>query len=132
MISWPRLLESPVKPQWLKVDFDRIKQQDFDTTSEDSEMEELNTNQTNRLPRMYKDRNFGRGRKNRGKILTLFCLLNFFFKIISIFPVQDFKTAYLFLYNLFQFVGYIYIFVIFFIHYIKEGPGMSRVLSKIC
>ncbi|OTF76846.1 3-hydroxyacyl-CoA dehydratase-like protein, partial [Euroglyphus maynei] len=65
MISWPRLLESPVKPQWLKVDFDRIKQQDFDTTSEDSEMEELNTNQTNRLPRMYKDRNFGRGRKNR-------------------------------------------------------------------
>ncbi|XP_027203624.1 3-hydroxyacyl-CoA dehydratase 2 [Dermatophagoides pteronyssinus] len=100
MISWPRLLESSIKPQWLKVDFDRIKQQDFDTTSEDSEMEELN-NQTNRLPRMYKDRNFGRGRKNR---------------------VQDFKTAYLFLYNLFQFVGYIYIFVIFFIHYIKEGP----------
>lgn len=27
------------------------------------------------------------------------------------------------MYNLFQFVGYIYIFVIFLIHYFKEGPG---------
>mgnify|MGYP002716854842 FL=1 len=84
MISWPRLLESPAKPQWLKVDFDRIKQQDFDTTSEDSEMEELN-NRTNRLPRMYKDRNFGRGRKNRGNGS------NFFFRF-SNFTIMNFSS----------------------------------------
>lgn len=63
MLSWPRLLNSNIKPQWLKVDFNRINQQDFDT-SEDSELEEL----ANTTLRNYKDRNFGRGRKNRSTI----------------------------------------------------------------
>lgn len=101
LILWPRMLEAMAKPQWLKVDFDRIKAEDLDTTS-DSEVEELAANRGAPNPRIYKDRNFGRGRKNR---------------------VQEFKTAYLFLYNLFQFVGFIYLFVIFIIHFFKEGPG---------
>ena len=65
LILWPRLLETIAKPQWLKVDFDRIKQDDMDSTS-DSEVEELAKNRGAYNPRIYKDRNFGRGRKNRG------------------------------------------------------------------
>ncbi len=102
LILWPRLLEAVAKPAWLKVDFDRIKAEDLDSSSDDSEVEELAANRGLPNPRIYKDRNFGRGRKNR---------------------VQEFKTAYLFLYNLFQFVGFIYLFVIFIIHFFKEGPG---------
>lgn len=64
LVSWPRLLEGVPKPQWLKVDFDRIKQE-LESSSNDSEAEEI----ANRSPatRTYRDRNFGRGRKNRGK-----------------------------------------------------------------
>ena len=58
------MLQSVFKPQWLKVDFDRIKQEDLETTS-DSEAEELPTNRSS-SSRVYKDRNFGRGRKNKG------------------------------------------------------------------
>lgn len=67
MLSWPRLINSNIKPQWLKVDFNRINQQDFDT-SEDSELEEL----ANTTLRNYKDRNFGRGRKNRSMFIFVF------------------------------------------------------------
>ena len=108
LILWPRLLEAVAKPAWLKVDFDRIKAEDLDSSSDDSEVEELAANRGLPNPRIYKDRNFGRGRKNR---------------------VQEFKTAYLFLYNLFQFVGFIYLFVIFIIHFFKEGPGKFSIFS---
>lgn len=117
LILWPRLLEAMFKPQWLKVDFDRIKQDDLETTS-DSEIEELAKRNPN--SRVYKDRNFGRGRKDRGIQLET-C-----FNLISLFTVQEMKTAYLFLYNLFQFVGFIYLFVIFIIHLFKEGPGSTN------
>ena len=65
LILWPRLLENVSKPQWLKVDFDRIKQEDLDTTS-DSEVDEVARNRGTHNPRFMKDRNFGRGRRNRG------------------------------------------------------------------
>lgn len=107
LILWPRLLEAVAKPAWLKVDFDRIKAEDLDSSSDDSEVEELAANRGLPNPRIYKDRNFGRGRKNR---------------------VQEFKTAYLFLYNLFQFVGFIYLFVIFIIHFFKEGPETIKTI----
>lgn len=74
LILWPRLLETIAKPQWLKVDFDRIKQDDMDTTS-DSEVEELAKNRGSYNPRVYKDRNFGRGRKNRGSIVLITVLI---------------------------------------------------------
>ena len=63
LLSWPRLLKTVAKPQWLKVDFNRIKQEDFETTS-DSEVEEIANKGLN--SRIYRDRNFGRGRKNKG------------------------------------------------------------------
>ena len=71
LILWPRLLETMAKPQWLKVDFDRIKQEDLDTTS-DSEDEKITKNGGVNDPRVLKDRNFGRGRKNRGSFNMIF------------------------------------------------------------
>ncbi|KAI7697302.1 hypothetical protein SSS_02225 [Sarcoptes scabiei] len=112
MILWPKLLESNSKPQWLKVDFDRIKQDELETTSNDEsdledELNQFSSEFSSSRSRLYKDRNFGRGRKKR---------------------VQDFTTSYLFLYNLFQFVGFIYIFVIILIHYLKEGPETIKTI----
>ena len=69
LILWPRLLDNTAKPQWLKVDFDRIKQEDLDTTSDSEEEEEvMNKKAGVNNPRAQMDRKFGRGRKNRGSL----------------------------------------------------------------
>ncbi|CAG2114113.1 unnamed protein product, partial [Medioppia subpectinata] len=97
-VLWPRLLSSVVRPQWIKVDFDRIQpeeESDPDVNSADKEFDELIPNQQNSY-RNFGQKDFGRRKKSMNKG----------------FKVEDFKKTYLFLYNLFQFVGFVYVFLI--------------------
>lgn len=43
--------------------------------------------------------------------------------IIFHFTVEDFRKIYLFLYNLSQFIGFLYVLIVLSIRYAKEGPG---------
>ena len=49
------------------------------------------------------------------------------FKIILSFSVTvDFKICYLMFFNLFQWVGYCYIFLALILHYVKDGDGKYK------
>lgn len=43
---------------------------------------------------------------------------------------EEIKRIYLFLYNLFQFVGFIYVLVVLSIRFAKEGAGKSNLESR--
>jgi len=47
-------------------------------------------------------------------------------QLFSLQLAEDFRKTYLFLYNMFQFVGFVFILIIFAINYIKEGPDSIK------
>ncbi|XP_054159235.1 very-long-chain (3R)-3-hydroxyacyl-CoA dehydratase 3-like [Oppia nitens] len=108
-LLWPRLLASVVRPQWIKVDFDRIQPEEESDAEDDGslmghELDELIPNQQNSY-RNFGQKDFGRRKKSMNKG----------------FKVEDFKKSYLFLYNLLQFVGFLYVFLIIAIRFCKDG-----------
>ncbi|CAG2163777.1 unnamed protein product [Oppiella nova] len=106
-----------VRPQWIKVDFDRIQpedESDIDDNSMDKEFDELVPNQQNSY-RNFGQKDFGRRKKSMNKG----------------FKVEDFKKTYLFLYNLFQFVGFVYVFLIVTIRYIKDGSQSTESVYQL-
>lgn len=100
---WPRLLETQVKPAWLKVDFDKMHD-DSDDAVHDTGDETLDWRRTPNLMRNLthkfqdRDKDFGRKRKQ------------------SLRP-EEFRKVYLFLYNLFQCVGHSYLLLVLAIRY---------------
>ena len=108
---WPRLCQSTIKPHWLKVDFDKLETND--TEEEDME-DDLRKSQN--YFRNLPDKDFGRRRKSQ---------LN----------PEEFRKVYLFLFNMFSFVGFIYVLVVLIIRYAKEGPesmaGSYKALGRV-
>lgn len=99
--KWPRLLNTN--------DYCPFLQEEFldNSSSHDDRFDECVDNSKKNIPssfRRAKNKNFGRRKKQ------------------SITP-EEIKRIYLFLYNLFQFVGFIYILVVLSIRYAKEGAG---------
>lgn len=93
---WPRLIAEKKKPVWLKIDFDRLKTED-----EESDSESLLNNERSSYDDLLDDIAKSR-RKTKRK-------------------VEDFRKIYLLLYNLFQFVGFLYCLIVISIRYAKEG-----------
>ncbi|XP_054715094.1 very-long-chain (3R)-3-hydroxyacyl-CoA dehydratase-like [Uloborus diversus] len=93
---WPRLTQDSYKPAWLKLDFDKLK------TDDEEEDEELNT------PSYDADRTLSRMHHRKKKYQT---------------RVEEFRKIYLFLYNLSQFIGFLYVLIVLSIHYAKDGPS---------
>ncbi|XP_028049303.1 very-long-chain (3R)-3-hydroxyacyl-CoA dehydratase isoform X2 [Monomorium pharaonis] len=94
---WPRLTSQPQKPSWLKIDFDKWKSEDMD----DNEDEKRNI--LNDYPDMYDKlhkEEFGYR--------------------------KDFKKVYLVIYNLCQFVGFIYVLVVMAIRYSRNGQDSMK------
>ncbi|KYN00031.1 PREDICTED: very-long-chain (3R)-3-hydroxyacyl-CoA dehydratase isoform X1 [Cyphomyrmex costatus] len=95
---WPRLTSQPQKPSWLKIDFDKWKSEDMD----DNEDEKRNI--LNDYPDMYDKlhkEEFG-------------------------YRKEDFTKVYLVIYNLCQFVGFIYVFAVMAIKYSRDGPDSMK------
>ncbi|RZF49265.1 hypothetical protein LSTR_LSTR002886 [Laodelphax striatellus] len=112
--QWPRLTKHNQKPAWLKVDFERWQTED----DEDDDLPEINANKRLRdihgdYPGLYeklKKDEFG-------------------------YRKEDMKKVYLVLYNLSQFVFYIYIFVVMSVRYAKENvdsmPGTYDAVGTV-
>ncbi|GFS58403.1 very-long-chain [Trichonephila clavipes] len=92
---WPRLTKNPDRLAWLKLDFDKLKTDD-EEEEESIDSKLLDTNET--LSQI----------KNRKKKYQE--------------RVEKFRKIYLFLYNLSQFIGFLYILIVLNIEYAKEGP----------
>lgn len=91
---WPRVLSQPQKPGWLRIDFDRW-------VSEDDIKEDESRDVMKDYPRMYDElhkEEYGY-RKEQG------------------------RKVYLIFYNLFQFIGYLYILVVIGIRYYRDGTN---------
>lgn len=92
---WPRLTNQPQKPVWLKIDFDRWKSED------DVDEENEKRNIMNDYPNMY----------------------NTLRKEELGYRKEDMKKVYLVIYNLFQFIGFLYILTVMGIRYFRDGPA---------
>ncbi|RZC38430.1 very-long-chain (3R)-3-hydroxyacyl-[acyl-carrier protein] dehydratase [Asbolus verrucosus] len=89
---WPRLMEQTQKPAWLKIDHDRFQSEDMD----DNEVADVRNDYPNLYEKLQKEE-FG-------------------------YKKEDFKKVYLSLYNLFMYVGFMYVVCVLSIRYLKEGP----------
>ncbi|GFQ77975.1 very-long-chain [Trichonephila clavata] len=92
---WPRLTKNPDRLAWLKLDFDKLKTDD-EEEEESFDSKLFDTNET--LSQI----------KNRKKKYQE--------------RVEKFRKIYLFLYNLSQFIGFLYVLIVLNIEYAKEGP----------
>ncbi|XP_013389788.1 very-long-chain (3R)-3-hydroxyacyl-CoA dehydratase 3 [Lingula anatina] len=94
--TWPRLMLEGRKPAWLRIDFEKMT---FDDSSEDEEHseDEIKEDWMRRIEKEIQDTQQS--------------------------AVGDLKMIYLFIYNLFQFVGYSYIMVAIIIRYIRYGQA---------
>ncbi|XP_019697101.1 very-long-chain (3R)-3-hydroxyacyl-CoA dehydratase isoform X2 [Harpegnathos saltator] len=90
---WPRLISYPQKPSWLKIDFDKWKNEDMD----DNEDEKRD------ICYDYPD--------TFEKLLTE----EFGYK-------KEYAKAYLVIYNIFQFVGFFYVIAVMGIRFSRDGP----------
>ncbi|KAI1285514.1 Very-long-chain (3R)-3-hydroxyacyl-CoA dehydratase 3 [Halotydeus destructor] len=97
---WPRLLADVNKPAWLKVDFDQIPGDDDSAEENGDDWKRTTQNSFRNIG----EKDFGRGRKHQ------------------ISP-EEFRKIYLFLYNIFQLVGFLYMLFILTIRYSVEGPS---------
>lgn len=98
--TWPRLLQAQTKPAWLKVDFDKIQDEESEEEVDDGVQDWRRTpNLMRNLNHKFaRDKDFGRSRKQ------------------SLKP-EEFRRIYLFLYNLFQCVGFSYLLLVLGIRY---------------
>ncbi|XP_064608555.1 very-long-chain (3R)-3-hydroxyacyl-CoA dehydratase-like [Liolophura sinensis] len=95
---WPRLTEKPVKLPWLKIDFDNFGFED-ESGDEESENEE--------------------GREMMKKFEK-------HMKSKEASSLPEISVGYMFFYNMFQFVGFLYIFVILQYKYITLGEEAKK------
>lgn len=95
---WLRLMGGSSKPAWLKFDFDKLT---LETDSEDNN--EDFDDSGNSFNEMMRDVSKSKRRKER--------------------KVEELRRVYLFLYNLFQFVGFLYIVIVLLIRYAKDGDA---------
>ncbi|XP_041362904.1 very-long-chain (3R)-3-hydroxyacyl-CoA dehydratase-like [Gigantopelta aegis] len=93
---WPRLTEKPIKLPWLKIDFDKVMLED--DSEEEHDDGSLRNQQEEMLNRIEND----------------------LMKDPESAPL-DYKRLYLFLYNMFQFVGYSYIVFVLQYRFYKYG-----------
>ncbi|XP_075222210.1 3-hydroxyacyl-CoA dehydratase 2 isoform X2 [Lycorma delicatula] len=94
---WPRITKTKEKPAWLKIDFERWQSEDDDEDMNDSNMykrKDIHGDYPGLYEKLKKDE-FGYR--------------------------KDMKKVYLVLYNLSQFVFFMYIFVVLTIRYAKDG-----------
>ncbi|KAG8180031.1 hypothetical protein JTE90_026633 [Oedothorax gibbosus] len=99
---WPRLTKDAQKPAWLKLDFEKLKTYDDETDEEEDAYPSKTYNAAETLANL----------KNRKK--------NYQKKI------EEFRKIYLFLYNLSQFIGFLYILIVMNLHYAKDGPAFME------
>jgi very-long-chain (3R)-3-hydroxyacyl-CoA dehydratase len=110
--TWPRLLEAQSKPAWLKVDFEKMMDDSEDENDANNGLNEEDVVDWRRTPNLMRnlnhkfkrDKDFGRSRKQ------------------SIKP-EEFRKIYLFLYNLFQCVGFSYLLLVLGIRYFVPDSG---------
>lgn len=95
---WPRLTSQPQKPSWLKIDFDKWKSEDMDDN--DDEKRDIRNDYPDMYDKLHKEE-FG-------------------------YRKEDLTKVYLVIYNLCQFVGFIYIFAIMCIRYSRDGPDFMK------
>ncbi|KAJ0175249.1 hypothetical protein K1T71_009390 [Dendrolimus kikuchii] len=88
---WPRLTAQPQKPAWLKINFDLWKSEDAQDS--DDERRDVMRDYPGMYDRVYKEEMGYRK--------------------------EDLKKVYLILYNLFQFVGFTYVFAVMAVRYAK-------------
>ncbi|XP_017011742.2 very-long-chain (3R)-3-hydroxyacyl-CoA dehydratase 3 [Drosophila takahashii] len=91
---WPRLVATPQKPHWLKVDFDRWR------TEDDGEVEEKPRDVRQDYEKEYAELQ----KRELGYIK------------------EKTKKVYMIFYNLAMFVGYLYIMVVMGVLYYRDGP----------
>jgi len=98
---WPRLLYSPAKLPWLKLDFDRVQQQESDSEPEEPKKSgELSYEDIlrSKYPEAYKQLK----KEELG------------------FINESWRKNYLFCYNLFMFCGFLYVLVILSLRYMAD------------
>ncbi|XP_072760797.1 very-long-chain (3R)-3-hydroxyacyl-CoA dehydratase [Anoplolepis gracilipes] len=95
---WPRLISQPQKPSWLKIDFDKWKSEDMDDN--DDEKRDICNDYPDMYDKLHKEE-FG-------------------------YRKEDLKKVYLVIYNLCQFVGFIYILTVMGIRYSRDGPDFMK------
>ncbi|XP_066592012.1 very-long-chain (3R)-3-hydroxyacyl-CoA dehydratase [Prorops nasuta] len=95
---WPRLTSQPQKPHWLKIDFDKWKSEDLDDDEE--ELRDIHNDYPDTYDKLQTEE-FG-------------------------YRKEDLKKVYLVIYNLFQFVGFIYVVTVIGIKYYKDGTDSMK------
>lgn len=98
---WPRLLYNPAKLPWLKLDFDRVQQQESDSEPEEPKKSgELSYEDIlrSKYPEAYKQLK----KEELG------------------FINESWRKNYLFCYNLFMFCGFLYVLVILSVRYMAD------------
>lgn len=90
---WSKVTTSTRKPAWLKVDFDRWKSPDDEEEIPADIMKDF----PDIMDKVQKEE-YG-------------------------YKVENLRKVYLFLYNLFQFVGYLFIVGVLSVRYLREGLG---------
>ncbi|CAL8092997.1 unnamed protein product [Orchesella dallaii] len=93
---WSKVTTSPRKPAWLKVDFDRWKSPD----DEDEIPSDVMKDFPDIMDRVQKEE-YG-------------------------YKVENLRKVYLFLYNLFQFVGYLFIVGVLSVRYLRDGQEATH------
>ncbi|XP_056633523.1 very-long-chain (3R)-3-hydroxyacyl-CoA dehydratase [Diorhabda sublineata] len=89
---WPRLTIQPVKPAWLKIDFDKWQ-------SEDEAIEEETRDIRQDFPNLYEQLQ----KEELG------------------YRKEDIKKVYLTFYNLFMYIGFMYITIVLCIKFVRDG-----------
>ncbi|XP_076675493.1 3-hydroxyacyl-CoA dehydratase 2 [Andrena cerasifolii] len=95
---WPRLISQPQKPSWLKIDFDKWTSEDLEDNED--EKRDICSDYPGMYDKLHKEE-FG-------------------------YKKEDFKKVYLIIYNLCQFVGFIYILIVMGIMYSRDGPASMK------
>lgn len=95
---WPRVTAQPQKPQWLKIDFDRWRSLEDDLSDLDDQTAQRTVQQD------YPDASDHLHRAEFG------------------FRPEQARLVYLLFYNLFQFVGFLYVLLVLAIRYSHDGP----------
>ncbi|KAG7201078.1 hypothetical protein KM043_017621 [Ampulex compressa] len=96
--KWPRLTSQPQKPSWLKIDFDKWKSDDAEDN--EGEKRDICDDYPDMYDKLHKEE-FG-------------------------YRKEDFEKVYLMIYNLCQFIGFIYISIVMGIKYSRDGPESMR------
>lgn len=95
---WPRLTSQPQKPSWLRIDFNKWKSEDPDENEE--EKRDICNDYPDMYDKLHKEE-FG-------------------------YRKEDFEKVYLIIYNLCQFVGFIYVLTVMGIMYSRDGPASMK------